>query len=694
MICRCLLAGIVVLVIHGVAWADRDATAEPQPRVMDFEGREVGALSRLASPVGVWRAEPAHAAVIDHPRTGQRCLRLLGGEARTVQLDLADRPSNRDVLAFRAERWTARSPFAFRVEGLRNGRWETLHTGDATIRVGKSFLSHVRITIPDPTIRQVRFVSTAPEDTGVLIDDVQLRAWRPARVTRIETVQPVTPVLIGAAVNDLLGVRVTVEGDDEPPAVRAIEIDLTGTNELSDVEKVEIFYTAERGLGQTGESLFGRSAPPKRTIRFDGEQRLQNGVNHFWVSCVLKADADHDHRIDAGCVKVELDDGATLRPSFASPPGSKRIGVALRQAGDDGAKVYRIPGLVRTNNGTLIAVYDVRYHGWGDLPGHIDVGMSRSTDGGRTWEPMQVVMDMGGDGDPKWRGDGIGDPAVLVDRETNTIWVAATWSHGNRSWRGSGPGLEPHETGQLMLVRSDDDGRTWSKPINITKQVKDPAWCFVLQGPGRGITMRDGTLIFAAQYQDPPNRNRLPHSTIIYSKDRGETWRIGVGAFDDTTESQVVELEPGVLMLNCRYNRAPYRVVMVTRDMGRTWTEHPTSRKALPEPISCMASLITLHVPDQPGRWLAFSNPHVTDRPRRHMTIQLSGDDGATWPARHRLLIDEGVSAGYSCMTQIDDETLGILYEGSRAHMTFQRIRIRDLFPPNGPHESTNGTAR
>ena len=362
---------------------------------------------------------------------------------------------------------------------------------------------------------------------------------------------------------------------------------------------------------------------------------------------------------------------------------TQRLGVAVRKAGDDGVNTFRIPGLATTNTGTLIGVYDARRRSGGDLPGDIDVGMSRSTDGGRTWEPMKVIMDMGDD--PTWRYDGIGDPTVLVDRITGTIWVAATWSHGDRSWRGSGPGLTPTETGQLMLVRSDDDGVTWSKPINITTQVKKPEWCFVLQGPGKGITMRDGTIVFAAQYQDPPNAadkraHRLPHSTILYSKDHGKTWSVGTGAFDDTTESQVVEIEPGVLMLNCRYNRAATRVVMTTRDMGRTWQKHTTSERSLIEPGSCMASLIDVdrEIGKDAGGWLVFSNPDST-RGRHHITIKASSDRGLTWPKEHRLLLDEERGAGYSCMSMIDDKTVGILYEGSQAHMTFQRIALKDI---------------
>jgi len=400
----------------------------------------------------------------------------------------------------------------------------------------------------------------------------------------------------------------------------------------------------------------------------EGKLKMEEGENHVLVEGTLKDGADINGKVGVSISHVTLSNGQSYQ--LNSEASVQRMGVALRNGGDDGVHTYRIPGLVTTNQGTLIGVYDIRRRSGGDLPGDIDVGMSRSTDGGLTWEPMKVIMDMGDD--PQWRYDGIGDPAILVDRNTGTIWVASTWSHGNRSWRGSGPGLEPEETGQLMLVKSDDDRVTWSKPINITKQVKRPEWCFLLQGPGKGITMQDGTIVFAAQYQDPPEQKRLPHSTILYSKDHGKTWHIGSGAFDDTTEAQVVEVEPGVLMLNCRYNRNNTRVVMTTRDMGKTWQKHSTSERSLIEPRACMASFI------DSGDWLLFSNPDSTQG-RHHITIKASPDRGKTWPNANRLLLDEGRGRGYSCMTMIDDSTVGILYEGSQAHMTFQRIPLCDL---------------
>ena len=113
------------------------------------------------------------------------------------------------------------------------------------------------------------------------------------------------------------------------------------------------------------------------------------------------------------------------------------MGIAIRKAGDDSVNSYRIPGITTTDKGTLLSVYDIRYNNSGDLPGNIDVGLSRSTDGGRTWEPMKIIMDMGA----PHENNGIGDPAIFFDPVTKKIWVAALWSKGNRSIAGSKPGF-------------------------------------------------------------------------------------------------------------------------------------------------------------------------------------------------------------------------------------------------------------
>lgn len=215
-------------------------------------------------------------------------------------------------------------------------------------------------------------------------------------------------------------------------------------------------------------------------------------------------------------VTVGISEGALLEEPLRfiveGTKGERRKAVSVRTAGDDGAAAYRIPGIVTTSDGTLVAVYDVRYESSADLQGNIKVGVSRSNDGGRTWEPMRLALDLDGYGGLPAAQNGIGDPCILYDSRNDRLWIAALWCHGmpgKRAWTASGQGLSPDETGQLLLVSSEDGGMTWSEPVNITPMVKDESWYLLLQGPGRGITMSDGTLVFPAQFIDS---ERIPNA--------------------------------------------------------------------------------------------------------------------------------------------------------------------------------------
>ena len=352
--------------------------------------------------------------------------------------------------------------------------------------------------------------------------------------------------------------------------------------------------------------------------------------------------------------------------------------VTVRTAGDDGVAAYRIPGIVTTKSGTLVAVYDIRHDSARDLQGDIEIGISRSTDHGNTWEPMIVALSMGGYGGLSRAENGVGDPCILLDETTGDLLVFAAWVHGKggkAAWWSAGDGFDPDGTPQLLMVRSKDDGRTWSAPLNLTRQVKQPEWLFTFQAPGRGITMTDGTLVVPFQHQEP---DRTPAAGIMYSRDHGETWTVSADAKTNTTESQVAEIEPGVLLLSIRDNRGTGRALYVTRDMGRSWTPHAADGQ-LPDPV-CMASL--LHVPaaeNSLGRdILLFANP-ADEKERRNMTLRISFDGGATWPGA--VLFDAGECWGYSCLTMVDPETVGVLYEGSQAHITFRAIPLRDLQP-------------
>ncbi len=501
------------------------------------------------------------------------------------------------------------------------------------------------------------------------------------------------PLFVGRENPDVLHVKISV-----PDTGRTYQLATT------------IFYFEENGNSEILESVsinhLNNGEEQFEPITDNGFQLLDNRAevdataeigpgNHILsYGFQVKDDAVLTESFSIQQVELRFDDGSVLNLEpeldFAYRPAN-----VVRAAGQDNCDTYRIPGMVTTNEGTLIAVYDNRYNNSKDLQEDIDVGMSRSTDGGQTWEPMRVIMDMGEWGGNPDRLNGIGDPAVLYDHTTGTIWVAALWISGlsetDMLWWASKPGMKPTETGQFVLVKSTDDGLTWSEPINITEQIKAPAWQLLFQGPGRGITLDDGTLVFPAQFKADIGEKALDggqytaHSTIVYSKDGGKTWQIGTGAKPNTTEAQVVQLADGSLMLNMRddLNRRVKdetngRAVAVTSDLGKTWTIHPSSNSALPEP-NCMASLIAadMELNGQNQQVLFFSNPNDKEA-RINMTIKASLDQGHTWPEEHQVLLNENQGFGYSCMTMVDENTVGILYEGAK-ELYFQKVPVKEL---------------
>lgn len=430
------------------------------------------------------------------------------------------------------------------------------------------------------------------------------------------------------------------------------------------------------------------SGVPSR-MSFCVNTKLIKGNNYFWISFELHPSVSLETRFTLDLLSVQLNGNKVPIKSVKDKKITHRVGLGIRQSGDDGVHSFRIPGLVTTNKGTLLAVYDVRHQTNIDLQEDIDIGMSRSTDKGNTWEPMKIIMDMGEYNGLPQSQNGIGDPAILIDEQTNIIWVSAVWVHGlanNRAWRSVQLGMSPEDgTGQLMMVNSKDDGLTWSKPINMTSMVKTPDMTMLLQGPGRGISMKDGTLVFPVQFRKKGN-DKKGEIAIIYSKDHGQTWMRSNSVPTDYTvsEPQIAEISPGLLMINAR-TIAPYRFVAITDDLGENWEFHVSSGKALVE-SNCMGSLMYIDKENnQLGKGiLLFSNPNFkAETPsmssRRHLTIKASLDGGISWPEKYQINLDEEQGWGYSCLSLIDTATIGILYEGSAAQMVFQRIRLKDL---------------
>lgn len=308
--------------------------------------------------------------------------------------------------------------------------------------------------------------------------------------------------------------------------------------------------------------------------------------------------------------------------------------VELFRAGEGGYHTYRIPALIVTPKGTLLAFCEGRRNSGSDA-GDIDVLLRRSFDRGKTWLPVNKIADRG--------NATIGNPTPVVERNTGTIFLLLTSNPGSATERQITE-RAPGAVRTVWITHSADDGASWSPLVNITEQVKRPEWTWYATGPGNGIQLRSGRLVI------PCDHNGRSH--IIYSDDRGATWKIGGIAEDKTNESAVAELKDGSLLLNMRsYHGKHRRAIQQSRDGGLTWSPLAFD-EGLIEPV-CQASLISI------GRGkLVFSNPAATTR--THLTVRLSKDGGATWKASR--LLEEGPSA-YSSLALLPGGTIGLLYE-------------------------------
>ena len=516
---------------------------------------------------------------------------------------------------------------------------------------------------------------------------------------------PTLPVLTGKKYNPVQKIRLIRDStglNREEYILEKVTLSLEGTTDISDIDKVMLFRAGENDKLETDHPV-GEVQPTATKITFSNHFTVTEDTTILWVSVTLKKSIDLSHKIKIRCEEIVTDRGKLkILPHDAK---ELRAGVALRQHGQDGVHTSRIPGLATSKKGTLLAIYDARYESARDLQGHMDIALNRSFDGGRTWDPMQVVLDRKEWGGMPEKYNGVSDACILVDDRTGDIYVAGLWMHGLldaetgkwvegltadstrwlHQWRakGSQPGFGVKETSQFLITKSSDDGLTWSEPINITSAKKKEWWLFA-PAPGQGITMTDGTLVFPSQGRD---ENGTSFSNITWSKDGGKTWKTSNPATKNTTECAVVELQDGSLMLNMRDNRnrgneeVNGRSVFVTSDLGETWKEHPTSRKALIEP-TCMASLHT-HRYMEDGvekSLLLFVNPASTSK-RNNITLKVSYDGGNTWPEEKQILLDEYSGRGYSCITSVNDSTLGILYESSQADMVFQTVSLKEIQP-------------
>ena len=323
------------------------------------------------------------------------------------------------------------------------------------------------------------------------------------------------------------------------------------------------------------------------------------------------------------------------------------------QSGSDGYHTYRIPGLVLTEEGTLLAFIEGRKTSRSDH-GDIDLLLKRSSDGGKTWSAQQIVHEEGGQ-----QKITIGNPCPVVDRETGTIWLPFT-----------------RDNDDVFMMHSTDDGRTWSKPVDITPSVKDDDWGWYATGPGHGIQiqrgMYAGRLVIPCDHRikDMPRTGKVRHSHAIYSDDHGKTWKRGEPTGNFMNECEVVERADGSLLLSMRnYHGKNQRAFSVSSDGGHSWSAPENHAQ-----VFCPTCQASIHrYSRQSSNIVLYSGPGGPGR--THLTVRVTYDEGKTWPISR--VLHEGPSA-YSELAVLRDGTIVCLFEAgdSKAYESIRCLRF------------------
>jgi len=320
-------------------------------------------------------------------------------------------------------------------------------------------------------------------------------------------------------------------------------------------------------------------------------------------------------------------------------------------SGKDGYHTYRIPGLVVTPKGTLLAFCEGRKTGSGDH-GDIDLLVKRSTDGGRTWSDQKIVHEEGGTAKIT-----IGNPCPVVDRTTGAVHLPFT-----------------RDNDRVFVTRSEDDGVTWTEPHDITASVKAPEWDWYATGPGHGIQIRRGAhkgrLVVPCDHRVKGRKGSwggAGRSHVIYSDDHGRTWLRGSPTAWGMNECEAVELADGSLLLSMRnYRGKNRRAFAVSRDGGRTWSE-PEHHEQVYCP-TCQASIHRHSL--EPQNLILASGPGGPGR--KNLTVRLSPDEGKTWPTAR--VVHEGPAA-YSDLAVLPGGDVACLFEAGVRH-PYETIRF------------------
>lgn len=312
---------------------------------------------------------------------------------------------------------------------------------------------------------------------------------------------------------------------------------------------------------------------------------------------------------------------------------------------------YRIPSIITATNGDLIAAIDERVPSCGDLKWSRDINIviRKSSDNGKTWGKIEKIIDYP-------LGQSASDPSMILDKQTNTIFLFYNYMDLDNQ----------KDIYYLKYISSNDNGKSWSKPVDITNQISKENWKndFKFITSGRGIQTKKGTLLHCLV-----NLQKGTH--VFGSNDNGKTWFITETPTSPGDESKIVELNDGSWMVNSRVNKLGYRYSHVSNDDGKTWISK--KEESIIDP-GCNGSLIRYSHGEKNVLLLTNIN---NKKERKEIVLRYSIDEGKSWS--NPKIIYNG-EAAYSSMTVMENGNLGLFFEmDNYTKNVFTSISIKDV---------------